>query len=452
METIANITGVETPIYLSSVPYVGNGVPYVPVLEGGFALEEDIDGLMTFGEGRINNENGEYDSLLNAVWSNRAISVLVGDVTWSRANFISVCTGVIEDITSVDQSTVSIKIRDKFQRLNASLSDAALGGGGANANELVPYLFGECFNITPLLTDPAALTYQFNTGTTESLIECRDNALPVSKSTGSGSFTLTYKNFGTVTCSAQGVWPADCASLIKYIVKNFGLAANRFTDADIDLVNFAAFTAANPAAMGIYSRSRDNLLTIVNGLAGSVGARLVMSRAGLLKLVRLSAPAGSPVATVTTADIIDDITLERRTQVKAGVTLNYCKNWTVQKDIKAAIPVDHKDIFAQEWMKITVSNGTVATLYKLPTEAEPVDTYLLDTVSATAEANRRLALESVQHSYYSFTGGEACMGLTVGDTISIVHPRYGMSAGVLAVVVKCSLDAFNLTNKLTVFI
>jgi hypothetical protein len=65
------------------------------------------------------------------------------------------------------------KLVDKLQKLNVAISEAVVGGTGENKDQLLPLVFGECFNITPLLlSEPeTAITrqnpaiYQIHTGT-----------------------------------------------------------------------------------------------------------------------------------------------------------------------------------------------------------------------------------------------------------------------------------------------
>ena len=71
--------------------------------------------------------------------------------------------------------------------------------------------FGECHNVTPMLTNPVTLEYGF-LGAVESSFEVRTNGKPIAVALNdqAGRFNLTTDPFSTtITVSVQGARVAD---------------------------------------------------------------------------------------------------------------------------------------------------------------------------------------------------------------------------------------------------
>jgi hypothetical protein len=124
----------------------------------------------------------------------------------------------------------------------------------------------------------------------------------------------------------------------------------------------------------------------------SVGGRVLISRAGLLTIVKLDLPQAAAGTTVTPTDMVQQSLLCRSFRCEG-----WCADWLLQEldgsdgNIAAGVPIDHADD-----VRTAVADGDPhrhnnAGDYK--TFAEPVkeDTLLLTNADAVAEANRRLA-------------------------------------------------------------
>lgn len=468
VEATANIGNVEQVNYLSSQNYYDevNGRSYLAIVSGGVSFTEDMgvggnSAAMSWGEIEMHNVNGEFDFAFDWVWANRPVKVYIGDVSWPKADFRVILDGTVQDIGSSAQNKITIKVRDKLQLLNCPISEAKLGGTSANKDALLPVLFGECFNITPLLTNPATLEYQLSIGNIEDIIEERDGDVPLNngaKLLNTGKFTLVNPPIGAVTVSAQGykfngVYSNTIAGTIQNIVTQFGKAATRFTLADIDQVNFAAFEAANSQAIGVYVNSRENVIQVCQDLAASVDAKLVPSRSGQLRLFQIKAPSGTPIRTITAADMaFKSLQIVARIPVQSTRVLNYCKNWTVQTDLKTAIPAEHKALFAKEFLKVQSTDAAVQAMQRDTTAPEPINTYLINTDEAQAECDRQLNFYKVQHALYQFDGLPSCLSMQLGDIYTLQHQRFNLSAGKLCMVVKLRFDWFKFRVQVTVLI
>lgn len=454
VEATAAIAGVETTIYLSSVGYVSAAADtpattaYQPLINGGVSTSEQLslsgDAALAYGDIELENTDGAIDGWLEYVWANRGIKVFFGDVRWAKSEFQLIFDGIIDDIDSRSRNTLNIKIRDKAQRLNVPISDTLLGGVTQNASQLIPLCFGECFNVEPLLIDPALLKFQVHNGPIERIIEVRDNGVPVAHTPdlSAGMFTLTNSPAGQITCSIQGdapgyVYKNTIGALIQRMITGYWLsAARRFTSGDIDAVAFAAFESAHPQPVGIYLRSRENLLSAIQRLASSVGAQVFINRGGKISIAKISLP-GTSTATLTDPDMVyDSLHIAQRVPVAAASKIGYCRNYTVQSNLKTGIPEAQKLFFAQEWLVVLGADAPTASLYKLTAEPVQRDTNLVAKSDAQAEADREIALYSVPRTIYAFEVFCEGFELRLGQYVTLICARYNLAAGKVGLIVR----------------
>jgi hypothetical protein len=429
---------------------------YEDVIVGGVKCNESLslDGSvqMSFGAIGIKNSDGSFDSWLGDIWANQPVKVYMGDTSWPRSKFFKIFDGVVNDIGSQDRTTLSLNVRDKLQRLNFPISEVKLGGITADKDRLLPNLFGECHNITPLLVDPATHKYMVHNGPIEGIIEVRDNGIPLDPTEytvdyANGTFSLLVTPAGTITCSAQGdktggVYVNTIASIIQRIAMFYGNATQRYALSDIDTANFTAFNTANPQPVGVYLSDTTNVLQTCQDLAKSVGAQICQTRAGLLTLKRIDFSfAEVGLFEINPEDMLaQNLAPAGRTTVIAADKVGFCKNWTVQSDLISGIMEEHKALFAEAYLTETVKLDAVAAAYGIDTEPTERDTYLLRRIDANAECNRRLAIESVPRTTYQFSGYPRSLLLTTGQGVHITHPRFGLSGTKKGVIVSLSPD------------
>ena len=468
VEPVTRVGGTETTRYLSTRAFFDSAANrlYEPIIVGNSVriverLSLDGESTLNFGDIEIHNLDGSLDSWLDDIWVNRDVAAYVGDVTWDRADFRPIFVGVTEDIDSKDNTTLNIKIRDKLARLNTPVTDQTLGGSTANKNELIPLCFGECHNVSPLLTNPATLEYQVHNDQIERIIEMRSNGAPATTSNtlATGKFTPDVNPQGTkVTVSVQGdkpsgTWLRTTKQIIERLVTDFGEVNSRFAAGDLDSANLSAFDAANPQTIGVYLNRRENVKQLCDDIANSVGAQMAMSRIGKLQLHKIDLPPPGTPTQITTADIIDDtIAIAERPPVVAAVKVGYAKNWSVQDSLDTGIPQEHKDLFAKEWLTTTSEDATTKTNYRLDAEPEQIDTFLLTESDASAEATRRLNLFKTPRHVITFSGTPSLIELQLGDAVTITHPRFGLSGGKTGMVIGMSVDWQNLLVDVEVFL
>ncbi|KAB0331779.1 hypothetical protein LSO07_08745 [Janthinobacterium sp. PLB04] len=465
IEVQVNVAGVEVTRFISSWPYITGpadlppNVEYLPLATGGLAFTEQVsltgEAGLSGGDIELDNADGALDGWLSDVWRNRPIKAWAGDPEWPRSDFRLIFDGIVADIGSSARESINLSLRDKLQRLDTPIAEAKLGGTTPNKDATLPIPFGECHNVTPLLTNPATLEYGF-LGAVESSFEVRTNGKPIAVALNDqvGRFNLTTDPFSTtITVSVQGDngggYAPRIAPLVQRIATAYGKASDRFTLADLDLVNLAAFDAAHPQLVGLYVADRTNQAQAIQQLAASVGAQAIMSRTGQLRLVQIALPAaGMPVEIGPEHMRLDSLRPVQRLPVVAAVKIGFDKNWTVQTNLTTSIPPAHADLYATEWLTETAVDEAVRARYRLTDDPPQIDTCLKTNEDAQAEAARRLALNKVQRTIYEFDGESEMMMLELGQPVMLRDDRFGLQGGVSGVVVLLSPQW--LTGRVTV--
>jgi hypothetical protein len=458
--------GVNSEVrYLSNADYKGgsSATPYAAVVAGGLKIVESIslgsEAALVAGDIEIVNVDGSLDSWLGDVWVNKTAQAWVGDYRWPREDFRLIFNGIVADIGSRSRDRLNIKLRDKLHRLNTPLTDVKLGGTTPNKDSLLPLCFGECHNVTPLLINPATLQYQVHDGAVESIFEVRDNGKPVAATVdnATGKFTLAAAPAGTITCSVQGdkpggVYSNTISKLIQRIVTGYGKASDRYVAGDLDAVNLAAFEAAHPQPVGLYVPARINVIEACRQLASSVGAQMVPSRAGLLRLIKMVFPTDAALEIPRANQVDRSISIASRSDVAAAVKVGFCRNWTVQPGLQTSLPAQHKDLFAIEWLSVTQSDAGVQATYKLNLEPVQRDTCLLVEADAAAEATRDLTNRKVVRTTYNMEGPPSLLLLELGEARKLFSNRFLLINGKAGLVTSIAPDwgNFHVTVEVTI--
>jgi len=445
VDVVASISGVETTLKLSNRGFV----PYESCIVGGVEFVEQLsfDGQpnVSYGDIEIDNMGGARDAWLDYVWTNRRIQIYIGDPRWVKADYRLVFDGVVGDIGSRSNDVLNLTLLDKLQRLNNPAIDTPL----------IPLTFGECHNVSPLLTNAGTLEFQVHDGAIEDVIEVRDNGLPVAitKSLSTGKFTLNQSPSGTITVSVQGDKPSaytnTIAGIVQRLATGYGPASTRFSGGDLDTASLSAFDTAHPQPVGIFAPDRVNVFAACQELAASVGAQVVCTTQGLLRIVKLSLPAAGTPVEVGPADMdARSLQISERSPVKAACKLAYCRNWTIQASgLAGGVPPDNAALFAQEWLYSTATDSTTATLYKLDNQPVEEPSLLLVTADAATESARRRDMWKTPRTVVSARYGAHLMLTELGDAVKITHPRFGLAAGKTGIAVHVARSW--LTGRIT---
>jgi len=443
----------QTDFYLSTTAYYSDNIAYDASIIGGISFTESlsIDGSPSLGFGSLEivNNGGINDSYLQYVWNKRPIKIYLGDPSWPKTDFVLIFDGLIQEILATNESTLSFSLFDKLQRLNDPVTEITLKSTQYSQNGLdtiLPLMFGECFNISPLLVDNGSTNstgqvYMIHNGPIQGIIEVRDNGVPieVQERLSTGTFELLTQPYGTITCSAQGstVYSNIVADIITKIVTTYGTTENRFQSSEI---NFSDFTNTSP--VGIYCSDRKNMLEICTDLAKSLNANLVcpsivvtdnVVSTSKLRLVEIKVPTGTPKYYLNDDNmVLNSLAISTLFPVKPSIKLAYCKNYTIQATVAAGVNPESK--FDDEYLFASSINGTKKSLYRDSGTVSEEQTLLITTQSAQTEADKRLSLWQEQRYIITASYLPHLIFAQLGDVVQIKSARFGLSDGKLGMV------------------
>lgn len=426
---------------------------YEPIASSGVQFTEQLSltGAATAAIGDIEFDNGGFVRdgwYLDDIWASRAQRAYLGDVRWARSNFRMILNGMASGIARKDKFTLAIKLRDQLQRLETPISDRTFGGTSLMAGTLYPSCFGECFNITPVY-DASTDRYYVHFGPVEWIFEIRVNGLPVDatveNATGSFQLNVGLPPSGVVTCSVQGdkfggIYRNTVAALVRRIATGYGKDDGRYTDDDLDLSNLDTFETSHPQKIGLYITDNTTVKSAIDQLAGSLGAQAIPSRLGKLRLIQIG------ISGASTFDIrvqhMKGGTLEPVTSMPpvAAVKLGYDRDWTVQDTKDSAIPPEHKQFFADEYIFATAENDDIVDDYRMSPTVTAKNTLLKIKAEAEAEAQRLADLNGRQRQIFKFDGTPEMLQLVLGQQVTIYHHENSMAAGVRAQIIMLAPD------------
>ena len=155
--------GSENTLYLSTNSYYNGAVEYIPIIVGGVSFSESLSADLTisinYGTLELENTGGTYDNFLTYIWKRRSIKLYIGDTSWAKSDFVTIFDGLVDNLVSSGESRLQLTLVDKLENLNEAITTRTLkdltGYTSQNTQEekLLPVLFGEVFNISPILVD-----------------------------------------------------------------------------------------------------------------------------------------------------------------------------------------------------------------------------------------------------------------------------------------------------------
>jgi len=317
--------------------------------------------------------------------------------------------------------------------------------------------------------------YLLNDGNTESLIELRDNGAPIYNSTltsgavpdlTNGKVVLNKPLAGALTASVQGIknsinlstgdlvsgtYSNNIANLVALIVTQYGV--DKLSASELDLTNLSAFATANTQPVGIIVSDSATVISVCQEIANSIGAQLFMTRTGKLQILRIGSPTSDSTVTIADTDILfQSLNINTRTEVVPTTKIGYCKNWTVQNNLVTAIFPEHKAYFAADYITKSALDSTIKATYKLSADAVQKDTLLLTSTDANAEAARLNNYYKVPRTIYSFVGTAKLLSLKLGQQVTLVNSRFGLTSGVTGQVVSLTPNWLEATINVEVIV
>lgn len=443
-------------------------------------IRSAIDQSATLGDIQVLNAGGELDSWLDRAWVGREISLYFGDASWNRDDFRRIFQGIISEFVAPSSTIVSFGVADKAELLDVPASDSLYTGDAhPQKDKGKPRVYGDVFNVSPVLIDEATRKYQVSDQALTGISAVRAGGITAAYTAqlSSGTFTLNSAATGTITCDATATLTA-ADDIITDIVTSAGV----LTASEIDSVTFQAFPTA---PLGVYIQdTHERLISdALSEITGSLGAHWRFNRDGVLKIQQLPATLGSAVKSFVADDVRQQtLRLAANEQAAWRHIIGYRRNWTVQggqeperatrtraakphltifgiltkqhgrawaeayrerfwrawesrAELDTTVPDKERSEFEEDYLRVTAEDEEIKDTWPRAEDRDLDGTFMVSEDDAQAEADRRLVLRSTVRRVYSADMTTAPFAVDVGDVVSLDHPRYGFAGGVSALVI-----------------
>ncbi|MGX7006213.1 hypothetical protein [Caballeronia sp. KNU42] len=438
-------------------------VYFEPVIKTAPTLDRLLfDGAATFGATKVTigavllvNQDGHLDLLAtDYAFSGRRFVVKMGELDVPYAQWPVVMTGTLSDV-SVQDAGLSVAIADRLADLTITsrpkyLGDNVLPLGIEGTkddlkDQLKPRVYGLVLNVSPKCVNTSKLIYQVSDAAC-SVLAVYDSGVGLTHAADyanvddmqvtapaagefrccAGMLRLGGTPAGTVTCDAQGAI-TRAADLMVAIARDAGVP-----DADIVAADVAALNAASGAMVGVWADEDATPQSLMDEIAGSVGAWYGFDRLSRLRMGRLDAPDGTAV--VTWGQETQLVLAMRSAGIPAwSVSVQYARNYTTQTDV-AGSAARTSAWLALEFRKASAENPAIKVPWPHADELS-FDTGLVNEPDAVAESQRRLALYGVRRVTLDVDVPVSELGaVDLGDVVALDTPRFGLRGRLFRVI------------------
>jgi hypothetical protein len=430
---------------------------------------------VNYGAVELSNVDGGLDSILNYSFDGRSLVIKIGNEGDAYSAFATILNGTMEQV-EFTFSKVTILARDKLAIVDMPLQTTLYAGNNALpdgvegvadiAKSPKPLLYGQVFNIAPIMVNSSKLTYQINDGAIQSVGNVYDKGIALTSgadyanvttlhaaSPASGTFitclALGYIRLGAVptgllTCDAtQGAASSNrtVAQVLKAMALKAGIASG-----DINASDVTALDTANNSVIGIWIDGADSAMVAMDKVAQSIGAYFGFDALGSLRMGLFTAPTGSATLEI---DINNILSIEhgRTNDTDKGipawrVNLTYQKNYSVQDfDLAGAVTAARRSVLSLPALTKSAEDTAIKTQYALAPTIEK-ESLLVDATAAQTEATRLLNLYKTSRDLYTVT---IALDLTttlpdLNNIVNITMNRFGLNSGKLFKIIGIESD------------
>jgi len=493
----------------------GGPIAYPPLLTDAYQIDVGMtldpsrtSAAAAWGSILLANPNGQFDPIIGVQNSDgRPVNILTGRTTWDstrqyltdpRYSDLTVLFSGLASPWSLTDDGLSIPLRDATYFLEKPLQNDLYGGtggldgtpdlagkpkpmarGGASAGRPIQ-------NVTPVLIDPTNRIYQYNDnpGRVEFLYEnafahtaSGDGALQSAGDTTNlyagitpigmyrtdnsrGLFQLGSVPVGQITCDVVGNFTrAGQISSIFAVCSALLTEEMALPDTMIDAESFvAADQTLSGYFSGVYFSSDENWTCVqaIDSILASVGANLIPTRDGRLRVVLLRAITNEPV--VASYDASQIIFLARRPLPSTvdpppyRFKVGYNHNYTINSTISPLATATRQQFVRSADRYATWYDPAVLQAYRRPNDFQPMPGPLLTLNAAQDAANQLGALWGTPRRLYDVTLPRRMFGREIGDVVHITYPIEQLTGGQNARVVGYSLRAADATVTYTVLV
>lgn len=430
---------------------------------------------VNYGAVELTNVDGGLDSILNYSFVGRSLVIKIGNADNNYSTFTTILNGTMEQV-EFTFSKVTILARDKLAIVDMPLQTTIYAGNNTLPNGVEgvadiakspkPVLYGQVFNIAPIMVNSSKLTYQINDGAIASVGAVYDRGVGLTfhadelnvadleaHDPPSGKYStclaLGYIRVGSLpagllTCDAtQGASTANrtVAQVLKAMALKAGIASG-----DINASDVTALDTANNSVVGIWVDGADSAMSSMDKVAQSIGAYFGFDALGSLRMGLFTAPTGSATLEININNIIS-IEHSRTSDTDKGipawrVNLTYQKNYNIQDtDLAGAVTAARKSVLSIGALTKSAEDTAIKTQYTLAPTIEK-ESLLVDATAAQTEATRLLNLYKVNRDLYTVS---IALDLTstlpdLNNVVNITMNRFGLNSGKLFKIIGIESD------------
>ncbi len=434
---------------------------------------EEPEGRSDAGRGEITiiNTDGNLDDTVNLGWDGRSIEAWTGKKGAAFSSFTRRFHGTAESISWSEQEIV-IKVRDRRHNTERSIAvELYAGTGGLEgtsdvANFPKPQVYGEKYNVRPILVDANNLVYQVHDRLMSDIFAVRDKGIALTQrgdvatsaisatvvSAGtyvtafsSGLFKLGASPDGLITADvkgdALGGYVSTTAAIARRIVTTRLTGQNLADPEELDTASIATLVSTQPSTVGIIATPGALAADVLDALLIGIGAFWYFTRDGKFALGRLEDPSGlTSTRTITESEISARSRLER---VGAIPSWRRRVAWkalgvTQSPDALAGSVTDENVVFYGQPARFAeaVSNPTTVK-HKLAQDKITTSFFALE-ADAQTEVDRVLALHKVERDFYEVGVVDSLFQFSLFQVVTLTLARFDLTTGKNFIIVGIS--------------
>lgn len=255
---------------------------------------------------------------------------------------------------------------------------------------------------------------------------------------------------GSATITRVALYPAHRISTLSEVMTFCAVTRGTLTSGDLDSTALAAIDADRGYPIGWHSLGQEvRGIDLAKLAAQSFGVGLFQDAGGKLVPVSIEAPAVSAAYSLDEISILE-IGYEVDLAPGLATRMTYGRNYAphTAEDMAGlaattAAAIEIRAALGRELRAVTTTE-TLHAIYADAEEREPLESILADETSAQAEIDRLCALYTQPRAFYTVRAfvedASDAHEIEPGDTVSVTHSRYGLSAGKNLLVVAARSD------------
>jgi len=330
-----------------------------------------------------------------------------------------------------------------------------LTGDVSLAGTIVPTLFGECFNVTPIKINNDYWVYQVHDGPILAVDAVKERGLPF---TYAGDFpdyahlvAYAFEDIGQyATCTALGLFrcsfptvgPAGAitADIRGYkstsgytdrtgeILSQIAIERGALTTSLIDILSFGQLPTG---PVGYYSDQNDlKISNIFDALLGGINGWYGSDRYRLLRAGYIDEPQTKAAShTITQEETIDIEQVSLSSPARWRQTLNYGKNWTpmADGDVSVLLDSDVRNRLIAEFIPLVAESGATKVRQKSAIVGTDMTSYFRDVEDAQIVLDRVMSLYKEDRRLLRITMWRTGYQINMQDYVMLISDRLGQS-------------------------